>query len=48
MADAFANLMKAQRIEKAVKACAVDSKLSSQRASIIYKIAYSTINRRLA
>jgi helix-turn-helix, Psq domain len=47
MADAFANLTKAQRIEKAVAACAADSKLSARRASIIYNVAHTTISRRL-
>ncbi len=48
MADVFANLSKAERIEKAVAACAQEeNKLSAYKASKIYNIASSTITRRL-
>jgi helix-turn-helix, Psq domain len=48
MADSFANLTKAERIEKAVEACAKDRTLSARRASKIYQVAHTTITRRLA
>ena len=43
MADAFANLKKSERIEKAVCACQEDSKLTTRKAAKIYNIAVSTI-----
>ncbi len=47
MADAFANLTLAERIEKAVNACRQDSQMTTRRAAKIFKIASSTISRRL-
>jgi helix-turn-helix, Psq domain len=47
LADIFANLSKAERIEKAVKACAQDDQLTGRKAAKIYKVAYTTISRRL-
>ena len=47
MADAFANLSRAKRIEKAVKACAKDDRLTIRKAAKIYKVAYTTMSRRL-
>jgi helix-turn-helix, Psq domain len=46
-ADMFANLSKAERIEKAVKACAQDDQLTVRKATKIYKVAYTMISRRL-
>jgi helix-turn-helix, Psq domain/Tc5 transposase DNA-binding domain len=46
MADMFANLSKAERIEKAVKACAEDDELTIRKAAKIYKVAHTTIARR--
>jgi DeoR/GlpR family transcriptional regulator of sugar metabolism len=47
MADIFANLSKAERIEKAVKVCAEDDELTIRKAAKIYKVAYTTIARHL-
>ena len=47
MADAFANLSKQERIEKAVCACQRDTKMTARRAAKIYNCAPSTISRRL-
>lgn len=48
MADAFANLSKRERIEKAVAACAQESnKLSAFKAGKVFNVAPSTITRRL-
>ena len=47
MADAFANLPKAERIEKAVHACQQDSRLTARKAGKIYNVIHSTISRRL-
>ncbi len=48
MADAFANLSKQERIEKAVAACAQENnKLSTFKTGKIFNIAPSTISRRL-
>jgi helix-turn-helix, Psq domain len=47
MANIFANLSKAERIKKAVKACAKDDELTIRKAAKIYKVAYITIARRL-
>jgi hypothetical protein len=42
MADAFANLSQAERIEKAVKACKEDCMLPARKAAQIYRIAHTT------
>jgi helix-turn-helix, Psq domain len=47
MADAFANLPKVERIEKAVCACQQDSRLTARKAGKIYNGVHSTISRRL-
>jgi helix-turn-helix, Psq domain len=47
MADAFTNLPKAERIEKAVRACQQDSRLTARRAGKIYNVVHSIISRRL-
>lgn len=47
MADAFANLSKQERIEKAVTVCTQDPHLSANRAAKIYKVSSSTITQRL-
>jgi helix-turn-helix, Psq domain len=47
MADAYANLMKAERVEKAVRACEEDKGLSARKAAKIFSIAHSTITRRI-
>jgi helix-turn-helix, Psq domain len=47
MADIFAHLSKAERIEKAVKACAEDDELTIRKAAKIYKVAHTTITQRL-
>jgi helix-turn-helix, Psq domain len=47
MADAFADLPKPERIEKAVAACALDPRLSARKAAKIYRVAHTTITRRL-
>jgi helix-turn-helix, Psq domain len=47
MADIFANLSRAERIERAVKACAEDDQLAIRKAAKIYKVAHTTISRRL-
>jgi predicted HTH transcriptional regulator len=47
MADVFANLTKEQCIEKAVKACAEDHRLTARKAGKIYQIVHTTITRRL-
>jgi predicted HTH transcriptional regulator len=47
MVDAFANLSKPERIEKAVKECSQDPKLTARKAAKIYGIAPFTITRRL-
>jgi hypothetical protein len=47
MADAFADLSQAERIEKAVKACKEDCILPAQKAAQIYQIAYTIITRRI-
>ena len=47
MADAFANLAKADRIEKAVNACRQDSRLTARKAAKIFNIHHSTIGQRL-
>jgi DNA-directed RNA polymerase specialized sigma subunit len=47
MADVFSNLSKVERIEKAVKACAKDDQLTFKKAAKIYKVAHTTISRRL-
>jgi hypothetical protein len=44
MADAFTNLSKAERIEKAVKACVKDDGLTIQKAAKIYKVAHTMIS----
>jgi hypothetical protein len=46
MADMFANLSKAERIEKAVQACAEDDRLTIRKAAKIYNVAHTTISRR--
>ena len=45
-ADAFANLPKEERIEKALKALKQDSRLTLRRAGLIYNICHSTLSRR--
>jgi hypothetical protein len=47
MADVFTNLSKVERIEKAVKACAEDDRLTIWKAAKIYKVAHTMISRRL-
>jgi hypothetical protein len=47
MADAFADLPKAERIEKAVAACAADHRLTARKAEKIYRVSHTTILRRL-
>jgi helix-turn-helix, Psq domain len=47
MADLFANLSRAERIEKAVKACAEDDRLIIRHAAKIYNVAHTMITRRL-
>ncbi len=47
MADAFADLSKQERLEKAVHACQQDTKLTAQKAAKIYNLVPSTITRRL-
>ena len=48
MADAFADLNKHERIEKAVAACTQErNPLSTTKAVKIYRIALSTITRRI-
>jgi predicted HTH transcriptional regulator len=47
MADAFANLPKAERIEKAVRACQQNSRLTARKAAKIYNVVNTTISRRL-
>jgi predicted HTH transcriptional regulator len=47
MADAFADLSKTERIEKAAVAYAADHRLTARKARKIYYIAYTTITRRL-
>jgi pyruvate/2-oxoglutarate dehydrogenase complex dihydrolipoamide acyltransferase (E2) component len=47
MADAFANLSKPERIEKAAAACAADHRLTARKAGKIYQVAHTTITRRL-
>jgi DNA invertase Pin-like site-specific DNA recombinase len=47
MVEQFANLSKQKRIEKTVAECLRDSRLSATKAVKIYKLAPSTINRRL-
>jgi helix-turn-helix, Psq domain len=43
MADAFANLPKAERLEKAVQACQQDCRLTARKAGKIYNVVHSTI-----
>jgi transposase len=45
MADAYANLTKVERVEKAVCACEEDKGLSARKAAKIFNIAHSTITR---
>jgi predicted HTH transcriptional regulator len=47
MADVFANLPKAERLEKAVQACQQDCRLTARKAGKIYNVVHSTISRRL-
>jgi hypothetical protein len=47
MADAFANLSKSERIEKAAAACTADHRLTARQAEKIYQVTYTTITRRL-
>jgi helix-turn-helix, Psq domain len=46
MADAFANLPKKERIEKALKALKKDSRLTLRRAGLIYNICHTTLSQR--
>jgi helix-turn-helix, Psq domain/Tc5 transposase DNA-binding domain len=46
MADAFANLPKEERIEKALEALEKDSRLTLRRAGLIYNICHTTLSRR--
>jgi Fic family protein len=48
MVDNFANLSKAERIEKAVEECGRNIRLTARKASKIYGVAYTTITRRLS
>jgi DDE superfamily endonuclease/helix-turn-helix, Psq domain/Tc5 transposase DNA-binding domain len=47
MADAFADLSKAERIEKAVKACIENRKMTARKAEKIYNVSHTTILRRI-
>jgi hypothetical protein len=47
MADAFADLSKTERIEKAAAAYAADYRLTVRKDGKIYCITYITITRRL-
>jgi helix-turn-helix, Psq domain len=47
MADAFADLTKTERVEKAVRACQQDLRLTARKAAKIYNFTHSTIQRRL-
>jgi helix-turn-helix, Psq domain len=47
MADAFANLSKSERIEKAVEDCARNIRLTARKAGKIYRVAHTTITRRI-
>jgi hypothetical protein len=47
MADAFADLSKTERIEKAAAAYATDHRLTARKAGKIYYVAYITITRQL-
>lgn len=47
MADPFANLTKAERIEKAVQACREHSRITARKAAKIFGISHTIISRRM-
>jgi transposase len=47
MANAYANLTKAERVKKEVLACEKDKRLSARKAAKIFDIAHSTSTRRI-
>jgi helix-turn-helix, Psq domain len=47
MADVFADLSKDERVKLAVRECSKENGLSARKAAKIYRIAPSTITRRL-